>query len=115
MAGTMNRIHDAYMYMPPGVIEDLDERYPVGVLGQDAGGWGYITMGPDRNPDSMPSDGWGLYHPPEYYYYMDPPSTTTTPATTQFVLLHVERSAVRCDVCWRDGVECPAELAETQS
>ena len=39
-------------------------------------------MGPDRNPDSMPSDGWGLYHPPEYYYYMDPPSTTTTAATT---------------------------------
>ena len=74
----MNRIH----VMPPGVIEDLDERYPVGVLGQDAGGWGYITMGPDRNPDSMPSDGWGLYHPPEYYYYMDPPSTTTTPTTT---------------------------------
>ena len=36
----MNRIHD----MPPGVIEDLDERYPVGVLGQDAGGWGYITI-----------------------------------------------------------------------
>ena len=29
-----------------------DERYPVGVLGQDAGGWGYITMGPDRDPDS---------------------------------------------------------------
>ena len=44
MAGSMNRIHD----MPPGVIEDLDERYPVGVLGQDAGGWGYITMGPDQ-------------------------------------------------------------------
>ena len=75
MAGSMNRIHD----MPPGVIEDLDERYPVGVLGQDAGGWGYITMGPDRDPDSMPSDGWGLALP-EYYYYM--PSTTTTPATT---------------------------------
>ena len=29
----MNRLHD----MPPGVIEDLDERYPVGALGQDAG------------------------------------------------------------------------------
>ena len=59
MARSMNRLHD----MPSGVIEDLDERYSVGVLGQDAGGWGYITMGPDRNPDSMPSDGWGLYHP----------------------------------------------------
>ena len=53
MAGSMNRLHD----MPPGVIEDLDERYPVGVLGQDAGGWGYITMGPDRDPNSVPNDG----------------------------------------------------------
>ena len=77
MAANMNRLHD----MPPGVIEDLDEEYPVGVLGLD--NWGYVTMGPDRNPDSMPSDGWGLFHPPEYYYYMDQPSTTTTPATTQ--------------------------------
>ena len=59
MAGSMNRIHD----MPPGVIEDLDERYPVGVLGQDARGWGYITMGPDIDPDSMPNDGWGFILP----------------------------------------------------
>ena len=76
MAANMNKLHD----MPPRIIEDLDEEYPVGVIGLD--GWGYITMGRDRNPDSMPSDGWGLFHPPEYYYYMDPPSTTTTPATT---------------------------------
>ena len=55
----MNRIHD----MPPGVIEDLDERYPVGVLGEDAGGWGYITMGPDRDPDSVANDGRGLLLP----------------------------------------------------
>ena len=32
MAANMNRLHD----MPPGVIEDLDEEYPVGVLGLDA-------------------------------------------------------------------------------
>ena len=76
MAGSMNRLHD----LLPRIIEDLDEEYPVGVLGLD--NWGYITMGPDRDPDSMPSDGWGLFHPPEYYYYMDQPSTTTTPATT---------------------------------
>ena len=76
MAGSMNRIHD----MPPGVIEDLDERYPVGVLGQDAGGWGYITMGLDRDPDSVhTNDGWGLLVP-QYYYYM--PSAFTTHATT---------------------------------
>ena len=75
MVESMNRIHD----MPLGVIEDLDESYPVGVLGQDAGGWGYITMGPDIDPDSMPNDGWGFVLP-EYYYYM--PSTATTPATT---------------------------------
>ena len=56
MARSMNRLHD----MPPGVIEDLDEEYPIGVLGQDAGGWGYITMGPDRDPDSVPNDGWGI-------------------------------------------------------
>ena len=74
MAGSMNRLHD----LLPRIIHELDEELPVGVLGLD--NWGYITMGPDRNPDSMPSDGWGLYHPPEYYYYM--PSTTTTPATT---------------------------------
>ena len=67
----MNRIHD----MPPGVIEDLDERYPVGVLGQDAGGWGYITMGPDRNPETVLNDGWGLLLP-NYYYYMPPAFTT---------------------------------------
>ena len=73
MAGSMNRLHD----LLPRIIEDLDEEYPVGVLGLD--NWGYITMGPDRDPDSMPSDGWGLALP-EYYYYM--PSTTTTPATT---------------------------------
>ena len=72
----MNRIHD----MPPGVIEDLDEEYPVGVLGQDAGGWGYITMGPDRDPDSVPNDGWGLLVP-QYYYYM-PPAFTTHATTT---------------------------------
>ena len=71
----MNRIHD----MPPGVIEDLDERYPVGVLGQDAGGWGYITMGPDRNPETVLNDGWGLLLP-NYYYYM--PLAFTTHATT---------------------------------
>ena len=71
MAGSMNRIHD----MPPGVIEDLDERYPVGVLGQDAGGWGYITMGPDRNPETVLNDGWGLLLP-NYYYYMPPAFTT---------------------------------------
>ena len=73
----MNRLHD----LLPRIIHELDEELPVGVLGLD--NWGYITMGPDRNPDSMPSDGWGLFHPPEYYYYMDPPSTTTTPATTE--------------------------------
>ena len=73
MAGSMNRLHD----LLPRIIEDLDEEYPVGVLGLD--NWGYITMGPDRDPDSMPSDGWGLALP-EYYYYM--PSTTTTPTTT---------------------------------
>ena len=71
MAGSMNRIHD----MPPGVIEDLDERYPVGVLGQDAGGWGYITMGPDRNSETVLNDGWGLLLP-NYYYYMPPAFTT---------------------------------------
>ena len=76
MAGSMNRLHD----LLPRIIHELDEELPVGVLGLD--NWGYITMGPDRNPDSMPSDGWGLFHPPEYYYYMDPPSTTTTSATT---------------------------------
>ena len=32
MAASMNRIHD----MPPGVIEDLDDEYPVGVLGLEA-------------------------------------------------------------------------------
>ena len=73
MAGSMNRLHD----LLPRIIHELDEELPVGVLGLD--NWGYITMGPDRNPDSMPSDGWGLALP-EYYYYM--PSTTTTPATT---------------------------------
>ena len=76
MAGSMNRLHD----LLPRIIHELDEELLVGVLGLD--NWGYITMGPDRNPDSMPSDGWGLFHPPEYYYYMDQPSTTTTPATT---------------------------------
>ena len=79
MAGSMNRLHD----LLPRIIHELDEELPVGVLGLD--NWGYITMGPDRNPDSMPSDGWGLFHPPEYYYYMDQPSTTTTPATTECV------------------------------
>ena len=83
MAVNMNRLHD----MPPSVIEDLDEEYLVGVLGLD--NWGYITMGPDRDPDSMPSDGWGLALP-EYYYYM--PSTTTTPATTYFSTRPVEFS-----------------------
>ena len=76
MAANMDRLHE----LLPRIIHELDEELPVGVLGLD--NWGYITMGPDRNPDSMPSDGWGLYHPPEYYYYMDPPSATTTPATT---------------------------------
>ena len=73
MAGSMERLYE----LPPRIIHELDEELPVGVLGLD--NWGYITMGPDRNPDSMPSDGWGLALP-EYYYYM--PSTTTTPATT---------------------------------
>ena len=67
----MNRIHD----MPPSVIEDLDERYLVGVLGQDIGSWGYITMGPDRDPDSVANDGWGLLLP-NYYYYLPPAFTT---------------------------------------
>ena len=76
MAGSMERLYE----LPPRIIHELDEELPVGVLGLD--NWGYVTMGPDRNPDSMPSDGWGLFHPPEWYYYMDKPSTTTTPATT---------------------------------
>ena len=76
----MNRLHD----LLPRIIHELDEELPVGVLGLD--NWGYVTMGPDRNPDSMPSDGWGLFHPPEWYYYMDKPSTTTTPATTRIVI-----------------------------
>ena len=70
----MNRLHD----LLPRIIEDLDEEYPVGVIGLD--GWGYITMGPDIDPDSMPNDGWSFVLL-EYYYYM--PSTATTPATTQ--------------------------------
>ena len=70
MAGSMNRLHD----LLPRIIEDLDEEYPVGVLGQDAVGWGYITMGPDRDPDSVPNDGWGLLIP-QYYYYMPPAFT----------------------------------------
>ena len=69
----MERLYE----LPPRIIHELDEELPVGVLGLD--NWGYITMGPDRNPDSMPSDGWG-FALPEYYYYM--PSTATTPATT---------------------------------
>ena len=73
MAGSMNRLHD----LLPRIIEDLDEEYPVGVLGLD--NWGYITMGPDIDPDSIPNDGWGFLLP-QYYYYMPP--TTTTPATT---------------------------------
>ena len=76
MAANMERLHE----LLPRIIHELDEELPVGVLGLD--NWGYVTMGPDRNPDSMPSDGWGLFHPPEWYYYMDQPSTTTTPATT---------------------------------
>ena len=52
----MNRLHD----MPPGVIEDLDDEYLVGVIGLDAGGWGYITMGPDIDPDSVPNDGLAI-------------------------------------------------------
>ena len=51
MAGSMNRLHD----LLPRFIEDLDEELPIGVLGLD--NWGYITMGPDRDPDSMPLDG----------------------------------------------------------
>ena len=74
MAGSMNRLHD----LLPRFIEDLDEEYLVGVLGLD--NWGYITMGSDRDSDSMPSDNWGLALP-KYYYYM--PSTTTTPTTTR--------------------------------
>ena len=34
----MNRLHD----LLPRIIEDLDEEYPVGVLGLD--NWGCITM-----------------------------------------------------------------------
>ena len=85
MAGSMNRLHD----LLPRIIHELDEELLVGVLGLD--NWGYVTMGPDRNPDSMPSDGWGLFHPPEYYYYMDQPSTTTTPATTNSMVSASER------------------------
>ena len=73
MGANMNRLNQT----PPKVIEDLDEERHVGVIGLD--GWGYITMGPDIDPDSMPNDGWGFILP-EYYYYM--PSTATTPATT---------------------------------
>ena len=76
MAANMNRLHD----MPPKVIEDLDEERPLGVIGLDAAGWGYITMGLDIDPDSIPNDGWGFLLP-QYYYYM--PSTATTPATTK--------------------------------
>ena len=61
MAGSMNRLHD----LLPRIIEDLDEEYPVGVLGLD--NWGYITMGPDRDPNSVPNDGWGLLVPGYYY------------------------------------------------
>ena len=75
MAANMNRLHD----MPPRVIEDLDDEYPVGVIGLDANGWGYITMGPDIDPDSVSNDGWGFLLP-QYYYYMPP--TATTPTTT---------------------------------
>ena len=76
----MERLYE----LPPRIIHELDEELPVGVLGLD--NWGYITMGPDRNPDSMPSDGWGLYHPPEYYYYMDPPSVNHGRVRTQAVI-----------------------------
>ena len=51
MAGSMERLYE----LLPRIIHELDEELPVGVLGLD--NWGYITMGPDRNPDSMPSDG----------------------------------------------------------
>ena len=74
MAGSMNRLHD----LLPRIIHELDEELPVGVLGLD--NWGYITMGPDRDPDSVPNDGWGLLLP-QYYYYMPP--AFTTPATTR--------------------------------
>ena len=90
MAGSMERLYE----LPPRIIHELDEELPVGVLGLD--NWGYVTMGPDRNPDSMPSDGWGLYHPPEYYYYMDPPSTTTTPATTELAVQFAFGTAPSC-------------------
>ena len=50
MAGSMERLYE----LPPRIIHELDEELPVGVLGLD--NWGYITMGPDRDPDSMPSD-----------------------------------------------------------
>ena len=83
----MNRIHD----MPPGVIENLNDEFPVGL---DAGGWGYITMGPDRDPDSVPNDGWGLLVP-QYYYYMPP--AFTTHATTHPPQSHC-RWYYRC--CW---------------
>ena len=90
----MNRIHD----MPPGVIEDLDERYPVGVLGQDAGGWGYITMGPDRNPETVLNDGWGLLLP-NYYYYMPPAFTTHATTVLALILKIVSKSMVLYCTC----------------
>ena len=77
MVANMNRLHD----MPPKVIEDLDEERPVGVIGLDELGWGYITMGPDIDPDSVPNDGWGFLLP-QYNYYVPP--TATTSATTVY-------------------------------
>ena len=76
MAGSMNRLHD----LLPRIIEDLDEEHPVGVLGLD--NWGYITMGPDRNPETVLNDGWGLLLP-NYYDYMPP--AFTTHATTSLL------------------------------
>ena len=95
----MNRLHD----MPPGVIEDLDEEYLVGVLGLDAGGWGYITMGPDIDLDSIPNDGWGFLLPQCYYYV---PPTATTSATTSLItiLIHNTRHPPKIRVPCETGL-----------
>ena len=82
----MNRLHDMLL----GVIEDLNKERLVGVIGLDVGGWGYITMGPDIDSNSVPNDSWGFLLP-QYYYYMPPIATTPTithppPITLSMVL-----------------------------
>ena len=98
MAGSMNRLHD----LLPRIIHELDEELPVGVLGLD--NWGYITMGPDRNPETVLNDGWGLLLP-NYYYYMPP--AFTTHATTIYVVdcLLALRPGLRQTLRNRIGVE----------